>query len=477
MVMSIPILGHLAFSHVGHSTLLLGILMDAPLFLRLYVGRLPWFCFKKRTLPSATLAASQWGWHMAAVAKNEISGPNSGGVAVVVQSPWTACLVQKRCTTQGQLAMFAVGAPGVQRLHVFVGYWRPDIPGDLNDTLLEWISAFGDTPWILGSDLNQRIDHGVMCDSSCEVGACIGVTGRHKRGQFPIDVMATSKALVIESGRDLGPSISDHSILELVCSGISAQADLPCWRFASVRNSPPHCERIPEIRRSWHELSCSDTRWKVLCSGSEIDEIWQCWSQDAETWLCAHGFLQEGTGDRALGTSPTLRIAGSRHGPQQSVEERMLRRLVRRVEEVDLQSQSRPDNPQLRAAIRRSLGTEAEIQAFSVSDWPLLSYLVRRLLQACLQSVRERTLSIWRAKLRKFGFVCKWVKRKVAGPHAFRLPDGTLYVFGRAAWPRPCVMLGSPSCVTPSLRSNVSRSIKGPSVRMLTVCLSSVCPP
>ena len=25
-----------------------------------------------------------------------------------------------------------------------VGYWRPDIPGDLNDTLLEWISAFGE---------------------------------------------------------------------------------------------------------------------------------------------------------------------------------------------------------------------------------------------------------------------------------------------------------------------------------------------
>ena len=88
---------------------------------------------------------------------------------------------------------------------------------------------------------------------------------------------------------------------------------------------------------------------------------------DAETWLCAHGFLQEGSDDRALGTNPTMRIAGSHHGPQQSVEERMLRRLVDRVEEVDLQSQSRPDSPQLRAAIRRSLGAEAEIQAFSVS--------------------------------------------------------------------------------------------------------------
>ena len=76
------------------------------------------------------------------------------------------------------------------------------------------------------------------------------MTGRHKRGQFPIDVMATSKVLVIESGRDFGPCISGHSILELVCYGISAQADLPCWRFASVPKSLPPCECIPEIRRS-----------------------------------------------------------------------------------------------------------------------------------------------------------------------------------------------------------------------------------
>ena len=59
------------------------------------------------------------------------------------------------------------------------------------------------------------------------------------------------------------------------------------------------------------------------------------------------------------------------------------------------------------------------------------------------------------------GFVCKWVKRKVTGPHAFRLPDGHMCLAARCA-PRPCAMLGSPSCVIPSLRSNASRSINGP---------------
>ena len=50
----------------------------------------------QQALPSAAVGASQWGCHLAAVAKDEVKGPDPGGVAVVVQHPWTASLVQKR---------------------------------------------------------------------------------------------------------------------------------------------------------------------------------------------------------------------------------------------------------------------------------------------------------------------------------------------------------------------------------------------
>ena len=288
-----------------------------------------------------------------------------------------------------------------------------------------------------------------MFDRLLQVGACVCITGKRKRGQVPIDVLAVGHSLGADSGRDLGPSISDHSILEVVCKGVVAEPDLPSWQLASVPRAPVLSESLPDVRRLWQEISCSQADWNAFGQGRDIDDdLWRRWSKDASAWLQIHGLLVEGSGERPLGATPVLRNAGSRRRPARSVEEHMLRRLVHRVEELDVKSLTRHASAPLQAAVRRSLNSDAELLAFSEGDWPLLSHLVRARLQAYLQSLRARAISRWRARPRNLGYVCKRIKRKAPSPHAFRRCDGFV-VYGRAACAQALRAAWDPSLCDP----------------------------
>lgn len=105
-----------------------------------------------------------------------------------------------------------------------------------------------------------------------------------------------------------------------------------CNNFAShvrkTENNPPV---VPDV--DWLDVASSNHHWAQVRGQGNL--AWSTWSKDVEAWLTFNGYLQSAAGERPLGSLPTLRTSTHHMAPCQPIDERQLRRWIRRLGSPD----------------------------------------------------------------------------------------------------------------------------------------------
>lgn len=126
---------------------------------------------------------------------------------------------------------------------------------------------------------------------------------------------------------------------------------------------------------------------------------WNIWTRDVEMWLVACGFLQAHPSERRLGSVPAVQCSAHHMAPQ-PLEERTLRRWIRRLKEANLLAwQGRPAGSQLVKRIMQTRAPDDERTAVQHEAWGLAIKLADLRLQSLIQEKAATKLKAWKAKV------------------------------------------------------------------------------
>ena len=90
---------------------------------------------------------------------------------------------------------------------------------------------------------------------------------------------------------------------------------------------------------TWADVACSNHERQNKLK-QHVDQVWECWIDDVELWLCAAGLCQPRRPERKSGSLPTVLPGQHRLAHQQDVSERQLRRHIRRLKEANYTANS-----------------------------------------------------------------------------------------------------------------------------------------
>ena len=225
------------------------------------------------------------------------------------------------------------------------------------------------------------------------------------------------------------PGPGDHSVA--TCSvAWNFQAGPTAWRISDTRKTTSAGTDEALGANSALKWTLSED---VLLAHTSIDAKWNAWCRAAEDWLVLRGFLTDAPGERPLGSRPTLRRSTHVAGASQSHEERVLRRLLRRLTEARTQAWRGRECPRLKARILAS-GPSSEVSdAVAKEHWGHALALATEELKALLAEAQARALAKWKHQMHTLRGAASWVKS--TGPQAQIIQDesGTRYCNKAAA--------------------------------------------
>eukprot|EP00435_Cladocopium_sp_Y103_P042034 s1251_g11.t1 len=205
----------------------------------------------------------------------------------------------------------------------------------------------------------------------------------------------------------------DHSTAQSILNLRVSKCGRPIMRFAKPRRASPE-DVIDPV--DWNAVAVSNNQWSEALKDPEA--AYATWASNAEDWLVKSKVLQQQQPEKSLAESPKLVSGAHRMGTLQSLEERQIRRQLRRLEEARfLQLQGRPVPTSLKSRLYRTGHIpQNERDAIRRGAWGLGVQLVTKRLRQILANAKNQRISEWNKKVHTIPGACRWIQRESPNP-------------------------------------------------------------
>lgn len=224
--------------------------------------------------------------------------------------------------------------------------------------------------------------------------------------------------------------ISDHSGSLIHIDKIGVTDSPPNWIFRP--HAPPTPNEQPLPNDLWKQVATTGDAWRELIKQGDIHAVWKAWSADAERCLRQNGSIQSGSHFQPRGTTPRLWSGASWLSSGQTLRERQLRRLLRRVQEIQLLFRNGriPDPAVIRKA-KAGCVRMGHVVPTHDTLWGEVSRQIRADLDAHLNKKHTEAISKWRQSVTTIPGACAWLRKKP--PPAWTLTQDGHVTTGRSA--------------------------------------------
>ena len=364
-------------------------------------------------------ACRKKGWQLIHAPKSHTE--NRGGVALAVQLPFVISQDSKTITPDGQTLVCSV--QGQQRdFKVIVHYRHQSDRGceGIKD-IIDYLERDSPRSWILAMDSTLNVESDPLFDRLKFLnGLCLAVV-RHNSSSHPIDAVFASEDLGWSAvSQELPCMGGDHSVAQTTLNLRVAKCGRPVMRFAKARFT---LQSEVSESVSWTEMAVSDTQWSEALK--DTDTAFATWASDAEKWLVHSKVVQDSNPEKTLAEGPKLLSGSHRMGALQSLEERQIRRLLRRIQEVhflQLLGRSVPYSLRNKLCCTGSVSGE-ERDAIKRGALGLAEKLVTKRLCRVQTNVKNQRLSDWNKYVHTIPGACRWVQRE--SPKPMVVKDGS----------------------------------------------------
>ncbi|CAE7276503.1 unnamed protein product [Symbiodinium sp. CCMP2592] len=381
-------------------------------------------CFQELNLSDAALSgarntARRSGWEMY-VARQ--TGKRRGGVAICVREPLGVSEVKSECAAQFQFLRATVHG-AASPVTVICGYRVPDEDTGFLEALNTLVQGASCHDWIVCLDGNQNQLEGPIHDLLSTERASIAAVARHNRSVHPIDAIWVCERLQVSCSSEL-PGLGDHSIASCTLQ-VSFQNGPRAWRMAKTRAYKPLDPSSGDQQGpapQWPLSACS------LDASPSVESKWRLWSQAAEEWLVLSKCVPQERSERPLGSMPKLRTAAHAAGLAQSLEERQIRRILRRFREAHVQSwRSNAVDPGLVKKLLRTPLQAEERQAVAQGRWGLAVSLAQKRLRAQLAKGQAKALTEWKHRVHSLSGAASWIKSEGPTSQCIQNAEGQVF--------------------------------------------------
>ncbi|CAE7276521.1 unnamed protein product [Symbiodinium sp. CCMP2592] len=370
-------------------------------------------------LSGARNTARRSGWEMY-VARQ--TGKRRGGVAICVREPLGVSEVKSECAAQFQFLRATVHG-AASPVTVICGYRVPDEDTGFLEALNTLVQGASCHDWIVCLDGNQNQLEGPIHDLLSTERASIAAVARHNRSVHPIDAIWVCERLQVSCSSEL-PGLGDHSIASCTLQ-VSFQKGPRAWRMAKTRAYKPLDPSSGDQQGpapQWPLSACS------LDASPSVESKWRLWSQAAEEWLVLSKCVPQERSERPLGSMPKLRTAAHAAGLAQSLEERQIRRILRRFREAHVQSwRSNAVDPGLVKKLLRTPLQAEERQAVAQGRWGLAVSLAQKRLRAQLAKGQAKALTEWKHRVHSLSGAASWIKSEGPTSQCIQNAEGQVF--------------------------------------------------
>ena len=196
------------------------------------------------------------------------------------------------------------------------------------------------------------------------------------------------------------------------------------FRFTRVPKSTK--EDSSETRVPWETLAAPEHEWQSALKHGNT--AWNLLGHDVERFLMDNNHLQQRRAERNLGSAPSVKVSAHHMAPEQGLEERQLRRWLRRLEEARFHANrgsALPKGLAKRIAKTPNIPDE-ERNAVKRQRWGAARALASDRLQHILRAQRQAKLQVWEEKVATFSG-CRRVKQEEVKPHVVQDNAGQTY--------------------------------------------------
>jgi len=179
-------------------------------------------------------------------------------------------------------------------------------------------------------DANANQNVGFCPESLAGAGGVCRAVAAHQKSSYPIDAIWSSHETPVMHARSYVPGDGDHSIAEAAFSLRIEKAKEQQFRFSHVRKTSEVVPENPQV--SWESICASQQKWQTVLR--DVNLAWDQWCQDVEQFLTQNHFLVNNKPERKLGSVPTTKVSTHHVAPDQGLQERQLRRWIRRLDEA-----------------------------------------------------------------------------------------------------------------------------------------------
>eukprot|EP00435_Cladocopium_sp_Y103_P026385 s3328_g6.t1 len=285
------------------------------------------------------------GWQFLALPAKTLADGGRGGIGVLVREPLAAIRVSDTTLPTGQV--FGVEVLGLRiPLSVMCLYQRQAGQTDFLNCIHDHCILLKRGCWIVGGDFNENVHDGAVATILQGYGALLVSRGRYVQPnqnaweqlavvdnsvRFIDGLFYNGPCSMAPKAKERPPVGADHTIPEAVFS-FEFMAGKKKFRLGRHRK---RC-RLHQQTQNDQEANAfgSAERWSQ-CLSQDVDEVWRQWCSDAETFLINAGILMPQPAEVPLGQF-SIKEGGARMAPEQTHQERELRRNLRRLQEAQL---------------------------------------------------------------------------------------------------------------------------------------------
>ena len=369
--------------------------------------------------PSMANLCHRIGWQVAHVAP---SPKHQGGVAILCRKPCALLDLDRYSGPEGQYIMVQVHAG--QRVFNMYSHYRHATDSEFANlhAICEHVELDNTKDWCIALDGNANMLQGPCQELITRVGGTCVATAGHKRSSCPIDGIWVSPKLEVISAHNK-PGDGDHGIAE-----VSLNLKVPkilerLWRFSHTPKIVFPEENDPQV--PWSEVATSNSSWRL--SLNHVECAWDTWSSDVTKWLYANNFVASKTWERNLGTIPHVKHSSHRMGAEQDIQERQLRRWIRRLQEAHELARRGKNLPEtLRNRLQASKVPLDECEAAQNHRWGLANKLAQERLHTMLKAKQSQKLRDWKTKMHTLTGACRWLRQEAPIPHVLCNAQGQI---------------------------------------------------
>ena len=356
--------------------------------------------------PSAQHSALRAGWYMLHTPPGD--SKKLGGVGILLREPWTAKRLFEFQDKTGQLLVLEA-TDGNRTIHVGSAYRSPGSDWAFIHKFTEYVAAHPSTDWILGMDTNSNVLDGPISQLISSQGGGLRAAAKHDRSQHYIDGVWSSAGLQAVASYDDVPGPSDHSVAHAVLN-IKPHKGPQKFRFAKPRD--PGFDPVGSVDFDfWDHVATSKAEWSA--SFSDIDQAFHLWCSDVEKWLNHVLPPPSKEPERSLGSEPRTLHSTSRMGIAQSIEERQLRRHLRRLKECKTLAWKgrRPDRQLFRHLLSPLIPDDEKLLIRQGLWGPAINKSTARL-DTLLYTSKTEALSRWKQRVHTLSGASRWLKQE-----------------------------------------------------------------